>query len=65
MKRLILAPMADITSVSFRLLCKEYGADLVCTEMVNSEGIVRDNKATLKLAGSQSRIRDTLAGPTL
>jgi tRNA-dihydrouridine synthase B len=47
---LILAPMADVTTISFRLLCKEYGAGLVVTEMVNANAIVRNNKATLKLA---------------
>ncbi|MBN1156183.1 tRNA dihydrouridine synthase DusB [Candidatus Woesearchaeota archaeon] len=47
---LILAPMADVTTISFRLLCKEYGAGLVVTEMVNANGVVRNNKATLRLA---------------
>jgi len=47
---LVLAPMADITSISFRLLCKRYGAALVITEMVNANAIERNNKATLKMA---------------
>ena len=45
---LIMAPMAGITDIAFRLICKEYGAGLVYTEMVNSEAIVRNNKATFK-----------------
>ena len=34
-----LAPMAGITDLPFRLLCKEQGAGLVYTEMVSSKGI--------------------------
>ena len=33
---IILAPMAGITDLPFRVICKEYGAGLVCTEMVSS-----------------------------
>jgi len=47
---LVLAPMADITTISFRMMCKEYGAGLVVTEMVNSNSIARHNKATFKTA---------------
>lgn len=32
---LILAPMAGVTDLPFRLLCKEQGAGLICTEMVS------------------------------
>ena len=37
-----LAPMEDVTDASFRLVCKEYGADVVYTEFVPSDGLVRD-----------------------
>jgi len=47
-KKIILAPMADITSSPFRLLCKDYGADIVFSEMVSVNGIVRNNKSTMK-----------------
>jgi len=38
---LLLAPMEDVTDQSFRLLCKRFGADLVYTEFVNSDGLIR------------------------
>ena len=39
---LLLAPMEDVTDVSFRLLCREQGADMVYTEFIPSDGLVRD-----------------------
>lgn len=47
-KGLFLAPMEDITDVSFRLICKQLGADFVFTEFVNSEGLVRGSEKTHK-----------------
>ncbi len=41
-KPLLLAPLEDITDSSFRLLCRKFGADMVFTEFVSSEGLVRD-----------------------
>lgn len=46
---LILAPMAGVTDLPFRLLCKEMGADLIYTEMVSAKGIYYDNKNTESL----------------
>lgn len=46
---IILAPMAGVTDLPFRLLCKEQGADMVCTEMVSAKGILYDNKNTEEL----------------
>jgi nifR3 family TIM-barrel protein len=43
---LILAPMAGVTDLPFRLLCKEQGADLIYTEMVSAKGILYNNKNT-------------------
>lgn len=43
---LILAPMAGVTDLPFRLLCKEQGAGLVCTEMVSAKAISFHNKNT-------------------
>jgi tRNA-dihydrouridine synthase B len=45
-KAILLAPMEDVTDISFRLVCRELGADIVYTEFVNSEGLVRANKRT-------------------
>ena len=39
--------MEDVTDVSFRVLCREQGADLVYTEFVNSDGLVRDVPKTI------------------
>jgi tRNA-dihydrouridine synthase B len=41
-----LAPMEDVTDLPFRLICKRLGADLVYTEFVNSEGLIRDSSKT-------------------
>lgn len=38
--------MEDVTDISFRLVCRELGADIVYTEFVNSEGLVRSNQKT-------------------
>ncbi len=47
-KGLFLAPMEDITDISFRLVCRRLGADFVFTEFVNSEGLVRGSEKTHK-----------------
>lgn len=39
---LLLAPMEDVSDPPFRALCKENGADLVYTEFISSEGLIRD-----------------------
>lgn len=39
---LLLAPMEDITDTSFRTICKRYGADVMFTEFVASEALIRD-----------------------
>ncbi len=46
---LILAPMAGVTDLPFRILCKEQGASLVYTEMISAKGIFYNNKNTEKL----------------
>lgn len=46
---LFLGPMAGVTDLPFRLLCKEKGADLVYTEMVSAKGIQYNNKNTESL----------------
>lgn len=42
----ILAPMAGVTDLPFRLLCKEQGAGMVCMEMVSAKAILYNNKNT-------------------
>ncbi len=47
---LLLAPMEDVSDPPFRLLCKEAGADLMYTEFISSEGLIRDaHKSVQKL----------------
>lgn len=46
----VLAPMEDVTDLAFRLVCKRRGADIVYTEFVSSEGLIRDiREAVAKL----------------
>lgn len=47
---LLLAPMEDITDQAFRRLCKPFGADIMFTEFISSEGLIRNaSKSTRKL----------------
>lgn len=54
---LILAPMAGVTDLPFRLLCKEQGAGLICTEMVSAKAISFHNKNTEALLEIDERER--------
>ena len=53
----ILAPMAGVTDLPFRLLCKEMGAGLICMEMVSAKAISFHNKNTEKLMEIEERER--------
>jgi len=47
---LFLAPMEDVTDPAFRLLCKHFGADMVYTEFVSADALIRNiNRTTQKL----------------
>ena len=41
---LLLAPMEDVSDPPFRALCKKHGADLMYTEFISSEGLIREAK---------------------
>ena len=72
---LILAPMAGVCDLPFRVLCKEQGAGLLCMEMVSAKGIYYRNKNTeilltttpgerpvsLQLFGADARIMSEMA----
>ena len=72
---LILAPMAGVTDLPFRLLCKEQGAGLLCMEMVSAKAILyknrntedlltidkRENPVSLQLFGSDPDIMSEIA----
>jgi tRNA-dihydrouridine synthase B len=44
---LLLAPMEDVTDPSFRLLCKKFGADMMYTEFINADGLIRDARTSV------------------
>lgn len=44
---LLLAPMADVTNLAFRLLCRQYGADFTYTEMINADALLNENRKSL------------------
>ena len=44
---LFLAPMEDVTDIGFRKLCKRFGADMMYTEFVSADAIIRSIKSTL------------------
>jgi tRNA-dihydrouridine synthase B len=47
-RAILLAPMEDVSDLPFRLICKRLGADIVYTEFVNSDGLVRGSSKTQK-----------------
>lgn len=54
---ILLAPMAGITDLPFRLICKEFGPGLVTTEMVSSKAILYDDSKTKKLMNTKGEKR--------
>lgn len=47
--QVVLAPMAGVSNPAFRLIAKEFGAGLVCAEMVSDKAILHENEKTLKM----------------
>jgi nifR3 family TIM-barrel protein len=61
----LLAPMEDVTDLSFRLLCKQFGADMVYTEFVSSDALIRHihkTKEKLKVADEERPVAIQLYG---
>lgn len=53
-KPVLLAPMEDVTDASFRIVCKKFGTDMVYTEFIPSDGLIRDAaKAIAKMKTSE------------
>jgi len=46
---IILAPMAGVTNEAYRIIVKEFGAGLVCAEMVSDKGLIHNNDKTVKM----------------
>lgn len=62
---IVLAPMAGITDLPFRVICKSYGAGLVCTEMASSKAIFYNDEKTktlLKIDGEKRPIQAQIFG---
>lgn len=53
--RYVLAPMAGVTDLPFRLLCKEQGAGLLCMEMISAKALRYKNKNTKALLADRSK----------
>ena len=65
---IILAPMAGITDLPFRMICEKYGAGLTCTEMVSSKGIYHNDgktKLLLNVEGEKRPIAAQIFGSDL
>ena len=45
---LLLAPMEDVSDPPFRALCKEHGADMMYTEFISAEGLIRDAEKSVQ-----------------
>lgn len=54
---IILAPMAGISDRAFRMVCKKYGAGLVCTEMVSSKGLYYGDDKTKLILNTENEKR--------
>ena len=62
---ILLAPMEDVTDISFRLLCKQFGADMVYTEFVSSDALIRNiskTKEKLNVAGEERPVAIQIYG---
>ena len=54
---LILAPMAGITNQPFRIICKQFGCGMVCTEMASSKAILYNDQKTKRLLNIEGEKR--------
>lgn len=53
----ILAPMAGVCNLAFRLLCKEHGAALVCSEFISAKALIQGNERTRAMLALDERER--------
>lgn len=57
---IILAPMAGVTDLAFRTICKEYGAGAVCTEMVSAKALMYGDEKTKLLLNTKGEKRPVI-----
>ena len=58
---ILLAPMAGITDLPFRLICEKYGAGITCTEMISSKGLYYNDSKTKQLLNVENEQRPVAA----
>lgn len=54
---LILAPMAGVTNLPFRIICKKFGPGMVCTEMASSKAMFHNDQKTKRLLNTEGEQR--------
>lgn len=54
---LFLAPMEDVTDISFRMMCKRFGADMVYSEFISADALIRNVKDSMKKLSIDDRER--------
>ena len=54
-RNVILGPMAGVTDLPFRIVCKKYGCSMVCSEMISSRALHYEDKKTYKLLETDQR----------
>lgn len=54
---LFLAPMEDVTDISFRMMCKRFGADMVYSEFISADALIRNVKDSMKKLSIDNRER--------
>lgn len=59
--KVVLAPMAGVTNLAYRQMCKKYGAGMVTTEMISDKGIFYHDKKTKELAYFDEKIEHPIA----
>ena len=58
---ILLAPMAGLTDLPFRMMCEKFGAGLTCTEMISSKGLYYNDSKTKLLLNMEGEARPVAA----
>ena len=60
---IFLAPMEDVTDPAFRLMCKKFGADMVYTEFVSADALIRSVGKTMQKPGFIKNVPPNTVSP--